>query len=595
MKRLFFLLLLIPSTFFLFSQEGKFLTHYEKSEFLETANYQEVIRYSKLLAESSPWVSYESFGTSPQGRELPLLILDNENNFNPEQVRNSGKAILLIEAGIHPGEADGTDAVLMFARDVAVTRDLSGLLDHLTILIIPAFNVDGLARFGPYNRINQNGPREMGWRATAQNLNLNRDFLKADAPEMLAWLKLFNCWLPDFFVDCHSTDGADYQYVATYMMEIFGNMDKGLTYWQRDEFLPYIVPRMDEAGYPIFPYVSFRSWHDPRSGMVSSPAPPRLSQGYSAIQNRPGLLIETHMLKPHQLRVEATYELIRFTAEFLNKDFKKIHRLNKQADEYCKSEEFRAQPLPVEFKRSNNDSTMVDFRGVDYTVEKSNLTGGSWFKYSGNPKTFNLPWFNKPEVSKYITLPVAYIIPPEWSDVIRNLGLHGVDVLKTSEPVDIEVTSCLFIDPQWRSRPYEGRHMMNNIDCKEIIEKRYYPKGSAVVMTNQRTARVIANILEPEAMDSYVRWGFFDAIFEQKEYSETYVMEVMAREMLENDPELKEEFENKMVEDPDFAKSQWGMLNWFYSKTPYWDWKKDKYPVGKIFNSKILEKIPFEE
>lgn len=589
-----FTLLLFFLTLSLFPQEQKFLTHYEKSEFLETANYEEVIRYSKMLAGSSPLVHYESFGTSPQGRELPLLILDKDGHFTPAAVRQQGKVILLLEAGIHPGEADGTDAVLMFARDVAVTKGLEALLDHLTILIIPAFNVDGLARFSPYNRINQNGPIEMGWRATAQNLNLNRDFLKADAPEMQAWLRLFNRWLPDFFVDCHATDGADYQYVATYMMEIFGNMDEGLTAWQRDAFLPYVVPRMEEAGYPVFPYVSFRSWHDPRSGLVSGPAPPRLSQGYSAIQNRPGLLIETHMLKPHQLRVEATYELIRFTAEFLNEDYRNILDLNEKADNYCASEEFRNKPLPVDFKRSEKDSTMVEFMGVEYTVEKSDLTGGNWFKYSNIPQTFNLPWFNKPEIAESIRLPLAYIIPAEWEQIINRLELHGIRLKRTSRPINLEVVSCLFSEPRWRSSPYEGRHMMTNVECTEITESRMYPEGSAIVMTNQRAARVIANILEPVAADSYIRWGFFDAIFEQKEYSETYVMEVMAREMLENDPSLREEFERKVADDPDFAKSQWGMLNWFYSKTPYWDWKKDKYPVGKIFDADILENIPYE-
>ena len=232
MKQLLTLFFLVQAAV-LIAQEDLWITHYERSNFLETANYEEVIRYSKLLDRKSPIVKYKVFGYSPQGREMPLLIIDRNENFDPESVRTSGNIVLLIEAGIHPGEADGTDAVLMLMRDIAINKKLYSLLDNITFLFIPAFNVDGLGRFGPYNRINQNGPKEMGWRATAQNLNLNRDFLKADAPEMQAWLKLFNKWLPDFFVDCHTTDGADYQYVLTYMMEIFGNMDPGLTAWQK--------------------------------------------------------------------------------------------------------------------------------------------------------------------------------------------------------------------------------------------------------------------------------------------------------------------------------------------------------------------------
>jgi hypothetical protein len=108
---------------------------------------------------------------------------------------------------------------------------------------------------------------------------------------------------------------------------------------------------------------------------------------------------------------------------------------------------------------------------------------------------------------------------------------------------------------------------------------------------NQRTARVIANILEPDAPDSFVYWGFFNAIFEQKEYSETYVMEGLAREMLEADPSLKEEFEALKTENPDLAGNQWGLLNWFYSKTPYWDEKKNVYPVGRIIERRDVNAL----
>ncbi|MEA3480219.1 MAG: M14 family zinc carboxypeptidase, partial [Bacteroidota bacterium] len=280
MKKLIIILVLSTLALYAIGQEDFWITRYEKSGFLETANYEEVIRYSKLLDQKSSIVKYKSYGISPQGRDMPLLIIDRNGNFDPESVKASGNVVLFIQAGIHPGEADGTDAVLMLMRDMAITRDLYSLLEKVTFLVIPSFNVDGLGRFGPYNRINQNGPEEMGWRSNAQNLNLNRDYLKADTPEMHAWLKLFNEWLPDFFVDCHTTDGADFQYVLTYMMEIFGNMDPGLTAWQRDIFLPYVHEKMEIAGYPINQYVSFRRWHDPRSGLVSGTSSPRLSNGF---------------------------------------------------------------------------------------------------------------------------------------------------------------------------------------------------------------------------------------------------------------------------------------------------------------------------
>ena len=570
-----------------FSQNSDWQTYYEKSGFKETPRYKQTVEYCKKLADASPWIKYVSFGVSPQGRELPLLIIDRNGNFTPLKVHKSGNAVLLIEAGIHPGEIDGKDAGLMFIRDIAIYKKYENLLDHVTILFIPIFNVDGHERFSQYNRINQNGPKEMGWRTTAQNLNLNRDFLKADTPEMKAWLKMFNEWLPDFFVDIHATDGADFQYVMTYGLETFGNMDDELTAWAELEYLKVMEEDMEKAGYPIFPYVAFRRWHDPKSGLRSMSSTPRLSQGYTAIQNRIGFLIENHMLKDYKTRVSATYEALIITCDILNKEYKKLVMLNKKADEYSAGSEFRSKKFPIDF-RASNDSIMVDFKGFEYEVERSNLSGGNWFKYSDKPVDFKLPYFNDQEPVVEVDLPEAYIIPPEWIDVIERLELHGIKYSQLDEPVVIPVKTYKFKNVSWRRLPYEGRHPVS-FDYDEIIEEREFPAGSVVIDMNQRTARVIAHILEPKAPDSYLYWGFFDAIFEQKEYAESYVMESLARKMLAEDPELKKEFEQMKTNNPDFANNFWAILNWFYSKTPYWDQKKNVYPVGKIYDREVIK------
>ena len=206
-------------------------TFYEMSGYKATPRYAETVEYCVRLAAVSPQIHYTAFGISPQGRPLPLLILDKEGRKTAEEVRGSDNVVFLIQAGIHSGEIDGKDAGLMLVRDIAVSGRLPHLLDHVTILFIPIFNVDGHERFGAYNRANQNGPEEMGWRVTAQNLNLNRDYLKADTPEMQSWLKLYNRWLPEFFADCHVTDGADYQYVLTYKIEQHGILDRRIIRW----------------------------------------------------------------------------------------------------------------------------------------------------------------------------------------------------------------------------------------------------------------------------------------------------------------------------------------------------------------------------
>ncbi len=243
--------------------QGDYTTYYEASGYKETPRYDETIEYCKKLAKASRWLMYTTFGKTPQGRDLPLLVADRNRQFSPDRIRRQDKVVLLIQAGIHSGESDGKDAGLMLLRDIAVTSKYPDLLDHVTVLFIPIFNVDGHERFGPFNRINQNGPKEMGWRTTAQNPNLNRDYLKADAPEMQAWIRLFNAWQPDFLVDCHVTDGSDYQYVITYIMDIFGNMVPPLTDWTEDVFLTTVKKAMMEAGYEMFPYVMLLDWPNP--------------------------------------------------------------------------------------------------------------------------------------------------------------------------------------------------------------------------------------------------------------------------------------------------------------------------------------------
>lgn len=591
MKLLVFTLCLLCLTVNINAQDAAFQTFYEKSQYLQTPRYAETIEFCKKLDQASPLLKYSTFGKSPQGLDLPLLIADRNGNFTPESVRKSGNAVLLIQACIHAGESDGKDAGLMLLRDIAIYKKNLPLLDHVTILFIPILNTDGHERFGPYNRINQNGPEEMGWRTTAQNFNLNRDFLKADAPEMKAWLALYNSWLPEFFVDCHVTDGADFQYTMTYGLETKGNMEKDLSAWTRNICEPFLVSEMKRSGFPVFPYVEFRNWHDPRSGLTQGVAPPMLSQGYTAIQNRPGLLIETHMLKPYKSRVTSTYNMLEHTLELLNKEYKTLQILEVKADEYTASEQFRKEPFPVSFTESFADSTKIEFLGFEYTIDTSDLTGGLWFKYNNQkPTIWQLTIFPNSKADKYVSLPEAYLVPPQCISIIEGLKLHGIKMTPLQKEMTLEVKSSRFRNVNWQKRPYEGHHKLT-YELADSIEQRTFPAGTMMVEMNQRTARVIAHLLEPASPDSYAAWGFFDGFLEQKEYSESYVMETMAREMIRKNPALKTEFEKKKSTDKAFASNPDEMLNWFYSKSPYWDRNFNLYPIGRIITRNEVAKI----
>lgn len=562
--------------------EKELLTYYEKSNFLKTPRYEETVSYCKKLAEVSPWLKYSTFGESPRGLELPLLIADKNQNFKLDEVRHSDNIVVLIQACIHAGESEGKDAGMMLLRDIAALKKIPELLDHITILFIPIFNVDGHERFGAYNRINQNGPVEMGWRTTSRNLNLNRDFIKADASEMKDWLKLYNKWLPEFFIDCHTTDGADYQYELTYGLEVRGNTEQNLSNWMKNIYIKGVEKKMKEQKIAIFPYVGFRNWHDPRSGLESWVSPPMLSGGYAAVQNRASLLIETHMLKDYKTRVNATYEMLKQSLIVLNQEYKNLKMLEKEADEITSNAAKKQIELPLLFKQAN-DSEIVTFKGFTYTSELSSLSGGQWFKYSKKPENWQIPYFNKQEVTEKAKLPFAYIIPPEWTEVIKRLDLHGIRYSKITKNEKYKINLYRFRNVIYNTKPYEGRFRVQIFDMEEISEEREYPKGSVIVSTNQRTARVIAHLLEPRAYDSFVNWGFFNAIFEQKEYGESYVLENLARDMLAKNAGLKAEFEKKMQENKEFAASPEAILNWFYIQSEYRDQRMNIYPVGKIY------------
>ena len=587
----FFLVLLFSGL----SAQTDWTTYFEKSHFRRTPRYEETVRFCQRLARASSLVTFRSFGTSPQGRALPLLIVDREGLATPRAARKAGRTILLIQAGIHAGEIDGKDAGLMLIRDMAIYGKRRELLNNVTLLFIPIFNVDGHERFGPYNRINQNGPEEMGWRVTAQNLNLNRDFLKADAPEMQAWLGLFNRWLPDLLVDVHVTDGADYQYVVTYGVENGPHVAAPLRKFTTEKLVPFLNLAMEADGFPMFPYIMFRDWNNILSGLRAGAATPRFSTGYGAVQNRIFYLVETHMLKDYHTRVTAVYHLLTHFLEFASRYGKELQQVNHRSDELT-ARQLPGKILPLRLTTSYRDSIWVDFLGVEFEKVPSEISGTDWVIYhSDRPKTYRLPYFNHLQVTDSARVPYAYLIPREWQFQISRLRLHGVHLYRLTRDTTLQVTSYRFRHARWRQTPYEGHHPVS-VELEPVRETRFYPAGTVVVPLNQRTNRVIVHLLEPRAPDSFVSWGYWDVLFERKEYAERYVMERLARQMLRENPELRKEFQQKLASDSTFAHNPYQRLMFFYRRSPYWDQHYNRYPVGKLMEplSLPLQRIETE-
>lgn len=554
----------------------------EKTDYRKSWNYADTIVFAKKLAGATELIEYKTFGKSGEGRDLPLLIAAEGGDFTPEKARQSGKAVVFIQAGIHSGEIDGKDAGFALLRDIAILKTRRELLRDVVILYVPIYNTDGHELASPYNRINQNGPDEMGFRATSANLNLNRDYMKADAPETRAWLALWNEWRPDFFIDCHVTDGADFRYNVTYEYAHHAEVAPEIKNWMDEHFDGAVVPKVESEGNLLTHYLSFGG-REITSGIYTFIATPRFATGYTPLRNRAGLLIETHSLKPYRSRVRGTYDVLRYTLEEINLSKASLLEANRKADAATveRGKTFDAnRRFPLRLELMTDRAGDFDFKGVEYRKEKSDISGTERIIYGTAPLDVKIKKYDEARVAASVAPPLYYIVPPQWRAAIEVIEAHGIKFYRTKAPLTIEVESYRFTEPKWGPASFEGRVPLS-YKTNPIKEKRTFPAGSVVVPLDQEAAAVAIHLLEPESQDSFMYWGFFSAIFEQKEYGEGYIVEKLAREMLEKDADLKREFEEKL-KDENFARNPRARLNFFYERSPYFDKRIGLYPVGRI-------------
>jgi hypothetical protein len=571
-------------------------TPYELSGCVATPTFDSTMIYIQRLSKASPLVRIASIGSTLQGRNIPLVVVSSDSIANLDVLRKGSKPVVLIQAGIHSGEIDGKDAGLMLLRDIAITGTYKHFLDSVVVLFVPIFNIDGHERRSPYNRINQDGPVETGWRVTASNLNLNRDFMKADAPEMRAWLRMFAGWQPDMVIDIHVTDGIDFQYNLTYSMEMFSNAPAGIVAWHKD-LEKALIAGMKAKGDPIIPYVFPREDRDLSKGILTYAAPPRFSTGYAAIRNRAAMLVETHMLKPYKARVNSTYRLLVEILSYIHANPGSLRNAVRNADQET-STMFTtppAAPFPLRYQNVFEHPDTMEFLGYAMTEEQSGISGGTYpVWHHERPVTVRVPYFSDVRASRTVVPPVAYIVPNEWNEVLTVLNLHGVTFERLTAKVRVPVETYTLTNPEWQAHPYEGRHPLR-FKTEVHIDTIEYPRGTIVVRLNQPAAKAAIHLLEPDAPDALAGWGFFDTIFEQKEYFEDYVMEGVGRDMLNKQPALRAEFESKVKSDTAFARSPRARLKFLYERSPWWDKHINVYPVARYMKADGLPSVNEKE
>ena len=560
-------------------------TRAEKTGYRQTSDYDETMRYCRQIEATSNWMKVTSYGTSGQGRALPLVILSKDRAFTPEAARRTGKPIVLIQNGIHAGEIEGKDACLALMRDMLVTRTRETLLDSAIVLVLPIFSVDAHERASRYNRINQNGPDPMGWRYSPIGLNLNRDYLKVETPEMRAMIsKVYTAWWPHLLVDNHTTDGADYQHDLTFGVNHGPANPHPIAAWMDSAVAGRAVRRLTVMGHLPAPYLSFRANSDPLSGISEGDAPPRFSTGYAPLQGRAAVLTETHMLKPYDNRVKATYDWMVALLEEVNAHPKALLDAvaASEAEIIARGQAIDPSGRTVVLTAAATDSSeRFRFRGFVTRWEMSDITGAPVAHYTSIPSDTSIRIFRSAAPLLVIRQPLGYLVPQEWTTVRDRLDIHGIRYRTLtrawSDTVELQrVVAWSASDPV-----NEGHHPVTESSVINERHLRTFRAGDLWVPLDQRSGLLAVHLLDAEAPEGLLYWNAFDAALAPKEYAEGYVMEPIARDMMAKDPALAAQFRRRVASDSAFAKDPDARIDFFYRRSPWADPEQNLSPVAR--------------
>ena len=574
------------------------ITPAERSGFVSTPDYSETMNWFKKLTAASPLLTMVSIGKTVEGRDIYMIIASTDKNITSAALKKSGKPVFLAQAGIHSGEIDGKDAGMMLLRDIAFGNKRS-LLDKVNFLFIPILSADAHERSSPYNRPNQRGPQNMGWRTNAQNLNLNRDYAKLDTKEIRSVIKVINEYDPVLYMDIHVTDGADYQYDIT-----FGGLgQQGYSHairdWLENTYKVFADKELTANGHIPGPLLNAFNDRDFSQGNIVTTGGPRFSDSYGDLRHLAAILVENHSLKPYKQRVLGTYVLLESSLKLLATTGRSLKEITD------KDKAVRVAKLPMSWKvpqlkntvsfdtrstQATADPTItppdsLNLLGIASVIHRSAVTNSDYVEWLGKPVTTTIANYRSTDPFDFITRPKGYWVPASCDEVITRLKLHGIriDILKEPREVTVEmyrITDHVFEDENHMLQPFEG-HIQVSGTTRSETHKQLFPAGSVYISTDQPLGDLVMILLEPASKDSYFSWGFFMSIFQRTEYIEAYIMEPMAKKMLEGSPALQKELEEKKAAEKSFANDQHAMLTWFYSKTKFYDERYLLYPVGR--------------
>lgn len=547
----------------------------------ETVTWQEAIDMYRDLDSTYEEARLLEIGNTDAGRPLHLFVISQDKEFTAEEVHQSGKTVLFINNGIHPGEPCGVDASLKLASELLSGMDnYAQYLENTVVLIVPLFNVGGALNRSSYHRANQNGPIEHGFRGNARNLDLNRDFIKLDSKNTQALVPVLREWDPHIFVDTHTSNGADYPYTITLINSHEQRHEASQSAYLEDKLVPALFEGMKKTPYLMSPYIwSYK--RTPEQGIIAFMDYPRYTSGYVSLFNTFAFTVETHMFKAFKDRVLSTWHLLREALKFSSLHQQELKEVKALAWE----EKMGRDEFTLQWTLDTNQSKMIPFKGYKAKTATSKVTGLERYYFDRNdPWEKEIPYYKYFVPTLTVDVPDYYILPSAWTEVVDRLKLNQVDMQQLTSDTVMEVEVYYIESYETVERPYNGHYRHHKVIVRTEKEQIPLFSGDYLIPVRQKAIEYLVQTLEPRAYDSFFSWNFFDEILFRNEYFSPYIFEETAEKLLEEDPELRREFEQKKFEDADFAKNGYTQLRFIYERSPWSEPTYMRYPAYRLFN-----------
>lgn len=552
----------------------------------QTPEYDEIIGHYQNLSDSFPNCRLIEVGKTDIGKPLHLFIINDVSFSSVEDLKREGKVFLLINNGIHPGEPDGINASILYAREILNDKS-AAFLSKCVIGIVPVYNVDGCLNRSKYSRANQDGPEEYGFRGNSRNLDLNRDFIKCDSENARSFTKLFHLFNPHLLVDTHVSNGADYQYTMTFITSQICKLDVNLKKLALETIEPFLYKYMKEKKWEMSPYVSTIG-EKPESGLADFLESPRFATGYASLFDVLGFTTETHMLKPFPDRVKATLEFLRGMRKMIIENKSGII----EAKENAVANTIQNNSFAYNYALDTLHYQWFDFKGYEGIYKKSEVSGLERLYYDHEkPFTKKIKYYRNYKANIMISKPFCYIIPQAWHEVITRLELNKVELYQVKSDTTLEATVYFIEKYDTPEKPYEGHYLHSRTErgVRKLKIKVY--RGDYIVFTGKKTDKYVVNVLEPDSDDSFFAWNFFDEILQQKEWFSDYVFEDVAAQLLIENPDLKKKLDEKKATDAEFAENAFAQLLFIYTESKYKETTHNLYPVFRIENGDVPEAV----